>query len=124
MLKTLIIPIAIAGVIVLAFTTVDAYRVPTLQAQLVEQVPDEVRSVEYVVDGLRCRGTAVGFARMIAPVPGVVSVTVHARTNSAIVEYDPSLTDADAISQAFTAPIVRDGRSFSVFTLVSVRELD
>jgi copper chaperone CopZ len=124
MSKTVIIPIAIVGLIVLAYATVNAYRVPTLQAQLVEQAPDVVRTVEYVVDGLKCRGTAVGFTRMIATVPGVVGVTVHARTHSAIVEYDPSLTDPEEISGAFTAPIVRDGQSFSVFRLASQRDLD
>jgi len=126
MKKALIIPAAIAILLFTAFATVNAYRVPTLRFPILEGAdrPEVVRTVEYVVDGIRCRGTAMGFVRFASASPGLVSVTAYARTRTAIVEYDPSLTDPDHIREAFMTPVVRDGVTHQFFTSLSQRELD
>jgi hypothetical protein len=124
MKRALIIPTAIVLLILLAFATTNAYRVATLKVSFVEERPEAARTVEYVVSGLKCRGTAMGLARVIAPVEGVVSLTSYARTHTAIVEYDPNLTDVDAIAAAMTAPIVHEGQTYEVFQVVSKRDLD
>ncbi len=126
MKKALIIPAAIAVLILVAFVTVNAYRVPTLHLPILEgdARPATVRTVEYVVDGVRCRGTSMGFARMASQGGGVVSVTTYARTRSAIVEYDPTVTDPDRIREAFMAPVVRDGVTYQFFNMLSQTELD
>jgi copper chaperone CopZ len=122
MRKVLFIPIAIALVILLAFATTNAYRVPTADISFVEgdERPSSVATVEYEVSGLKCRGTARTFARQIQDVPGVVSFVAYARTHSAIVEYDPALTDPDAIREAFEEPILHEGKFYEVFEMVSV----
>ena len=56
MRKVIIIPIAIAALVVLAFTTVNAYRVPTLDHSFVEESPSGIAVVELTVEGLTCRG--------------------------------------------------------------------
>ena len=122
MKKAVIIPLAIALVTLLAFATTNAYRVPTADISFVEgdERPATVVTVEYEVSGLKCRGTARTFARQIQYVPGVVSFVAYARTHSAIVEYDPALTDPDAIREAFEEPILHEGRFYDVFEMVSV----
>ncbi len=122
MRKVLFIPIAIALVMLLAFATTNAYRVPTADISFVEgdERPGSVATVEYEVSGLKCRGTARTFARQIQDVPGVVSFVAYARTHSAIVEYDPALTDPDAIREAFEEPILHEGKFYEVFEMVSV----
>ncbi len=122
MRKVLFIPIAIALVILLAFATTNAYRVPTADISFVEgdERPSSVATVEFEVSGLKCRGTARTFARQIQDVPGVVSFVAYARTHSAIVEYDPALTDPDAIREAFEEPILHEGKFYEVFEMVSV----
>ena len=122
MRKVLFIPMAIALVILLAFVTTNAYRVPTADISFVEgdERPVTVVTVEYEVSGLKCRGTARTFARQIQDVPGVVSFVAYARTHSAIVEYDPALTDPDAIREAFEEPILHEGKFYEVFEMVSV----
>jgi hypothetical protein len=126
MKKALIIPVAIAILAVTALATVNAYRVPTLYFPVLEEAdrPGVVRAVEYVVDGVRCRGTSMGFVRLAAASPGLVSVTTYARTRTAIVEYDPALTDPDRIREAFMAPVVRDGVTYQFFTSLSQRDID
>ena len=51
--------------------------------------------------------------------PGVVSFVAYARTHTAIVEYDPTLTDPDAIREAFEQPIEHEGEIYELFTTVS-----
>ena len=122
MRKVLFIPMAIALVILLAFATTNAYRVPTADISFVEgdERPVTVVTVEYEVSGLKCRGTARTFARQIQDVPGDESFVAYARTHSAIVEYDPALTDPDAIREAFEEPILHEGKFYEVFEMVSV----
>ena len=124
MRKVIIIPVAIAVLVVAAFATANLYRVPTLHFPFDVERPSEVRTVEYVVDGIRCRGTSMGFVKMTAEVPGMVSVTTYARDNSAVVEYDPALTNPDRIREAFEALVEREGVRYQYFRMRSQRELD
>lgn len=121
MKKTAIIPLAIALVILLAFATTNAYRVPTADMSFIEEDerPATVSTVEFEVSGLKCRGTATAFAQQIQEVPGVISFVAYSRTHSAIVEYDPELTNPDAIREAFEVPILHDGKTYEIFKMVS-----
>lgn len=124
MKRAIAIPILIAVLIVLAFATTKAYRVPTAELAFVEDRPATVSTVEYEVNGLKCRGTANLFARQIADVPGVVSLTAYARTHTALVEYDPTVTDPDAIREAAVEPIEHEGEIYEVFEVVGERAVD
>jgi len=121
MKKSAIIPLAIFLVILLAFATTNAYRVPTADITFVEEDdrPATVSTVEFEVSGLKCRGTARTFARQIEEVPGVVSFVAYSRTHTALVEYDPALTDPGAIREAFERPIEHEGKTYEVFKMVS-----
>ncbi len=115
MKKVIVIPAAILILILVAFATMGAYRVPTLVVEFVEKRPAVVESVEYTVDGLTCRGKSRGFAGMISGVEGVVSLTTYVRSNTAIVEYDPTLTDPVEIETAFEGPIVHEDEEYFLF---------
>jgi hypothetical protein len=115
--KVVWIPVLIAVLILIAFATTDAYRVPTLEHTFSEP-SNEVATVRFVVDGVRCRGTAAGFANMIAEVPGVLGLTTYARTNEAIITYDPSLTSPDEIEAAFSKTVEQDGVLYQFFSAV------
>jgi len=80
--------------------------------------------VEFTVDGVRCRGTSGFFAKKIGAVPGVVAVTTYARTNTAIVQYDPTLTNPDAIRLVYEAPDTIEGEEYEVFHTRAVREVE
>jgi copper chaperone CopZ len=119
--KAVFIPVAIALVILLAYATTNAYRVPTVEIEFVKasERPAEVATVEFEVSGLKCRGTSNAFAEQIKDVPGVISFVSYARTHTAIVEYDPTVTDPGAIRDAFERPIFHEGRSYEVFKMMS-----
>ena len=121
MKKSAIIPLAILLVILLAFATTNAYRVPTADIAFLEGAdrPAVVSTVEFEVSGLKCRGTAEAFSEQIKDVPGVVSFVAYSRTHSAIVEYDPELTNPEEIREAFEEPIFFEGKTYEVFKMVS-----
>jgi copper chaperone CopZ len=121
MRKVFVIPLAIAVVLVLAFATTNAYRVPTADVSFIESAdrPAHVQTVEFEVSGLKCRGTSMAFAQQIKDVPGVVSFVSYARTHTALVEYDPLLTDPETIREAFERPMVFEGESYEVFKCLS-----
>jgi hypothetical protein len=122
MKKAAIIPVAILLVILLAYATTTAYRVPTAEVSFVDERPARVATVAFEVAGLKCRGNANLFAQQIAPVPGVVSFTAYTRTRTAIVEYDPTLTDPETIRLAFETPIEHEGETYEVFKYVAQEE--
>jgi len=120
--KVIVIPVAIALLTLFAYATTDAYRVATLDVALTEERPQEVSTVEYTIEGLKCRGMSMAAARILSGVPGVVSITTYVRTHTAIVEYDPGMTDAAAIAEALNRPVVVEGESHQVFRVVETRE--
>jgi len=115
MKKVIIIPVAVALLIIVAYATTGAYRVPTLETQFVDERPAVVRTVEYEVAGLKCLGTSTGFANMIGSTPGVIALTTYARTHTAVVEYDPNLITPDEIQRIFESPIVYEGKEYVLF---------
>ncbi len=121
--KVVWIPVLIAALIIVAFATTNAYRVPTFEHRFAES-SGETASVRFVVDGVRCRGTAAGFANMIGEVPGVLGLTTYARSNEAFVEYDPEETSPDEIEAAFSKTVERDGVLYQYFSAVEREELE
>ena len=117
------IPVLIAALILLAFVTTNAYRVPTLEHRF-GTAEGETAVVRFVVDGVRCRGTSAGFANMISEVPGLVSLTTYARTNEAIIVYEPALTSPDDIEAAFSRTVERDGVLYQFFSVAEREPLD
>jgi len=121
MKKTAAIPLAIVLLILLAFATTNAYRVPTADISFVEEGdrPAIVSTVNFEVSGLKCRGTARTFERQIKDIPGVISFVAYSRTHTALVEYDATLTNPEAIRAAFEKPIEHEGKTYDVFKMVS-----
>lgn len=120
MRKAFAIPVLIIALTLVAFATTNTYRVPTVQIPFTDDRPEEVAVVEFVVDGLKCRGTSVAFARMIGQLPGLVSLTTYARTRTAVVEYDPTAVTPDDIRAAFEAPVEGREREVRFFRAISV----
>ncbi len=122
MKRVLVIPAAIVVLILVAFATTNAYRVPTVQISFVEERPSTIERAELTVDGLTCRGKSMLCASQIGDVAGLVSLTTYVRTHTAVVEYDPSVTDIEAIKRALCEPVVHDGQDYQVFSIEGERD--
>lgn len=117
MKKVWLIPAAIVALTLIAFATVDAYRVPTAEISFVEERPGEVEVATLTIEGVKCRGTSSLCAQQISDIPGVVSMTTYTRTRTVIIEYDPTRTDLDTIKSAICRPVEYDGRHYEVFRI-------
>lgn len=117
MKKAIIIPIAIVVLTLVAFATTNAYRVPTLDITFVETRPGSIETVTLTVDGLTCRGKSGLCGQQIQDLPGVVSLTTYVRTHTAIIEYDPRVTDVETIKAKICEPIVLEGKAYDVFSI-------
>lgn len=122
MKKAVVIPVAIALLTLLAYATTNAYRVPTLEVDLAKERPDVVATAEFTVEGMGCRGKSMAAAQLLSDVPGVVSLTTYVRTNTAVVEYDPRVTDTSTIASALGRPVVVEGQAYQVFRVTGTRE--
>jgi hypothetical protein len=82
-----------------------------------------VATVECVVDGIRCKGTAGFFTSLYEMEPGIASIVTFATEHKAVFEYDPAITSLERIREVMEAPIpLRDGTSQQVFECLSMNE--
>lgn len=80
--------------------------------------------VEFVVEGLRCRGTAGFFASLFDDTPGIESITTYAADHRAIFIYDSELITADRIKSIFEREFrMSDGTFRSLFRELGRKEL-
>ena len=80
--------------------------------------------VEFVIEGLRFRGTAGFFTKLFDGTPGIESITTYAANHRAIFVYDSKLITPDRIKSIFEKEIrMRDGTFRSFFRELSRTEL-
>jgi hypothetical protein len=73
-------------------------------------------TVEFIVDGLKCRGTAGFFTSQFENTPGIESITTFAASHKAVFVYDSSIITPDRIKSIFEKEFrMQDGSFQSVF---------
>jgi hypothetical protein len=98
-----------------------AWELPSMRRAYAEAA-GEVGSADFIVRGLRCRGTSNFFMSMMEGAPGVVSVTTFVQEHRAEIEYDPSRTDPDRLAAAIGRSVrLRDGRVIRPFQVVEIK---
>ncbi len=74
----------------------------------------------FVVEGLRCKGTAMFFSSLYADAPGVLAIESFAGERAAVFKYDPRTITPERIKAIMEAPIpFADGTTSQVFRCVS-----
>jgi hypothetical protein len=79
-------------------------------------------NTSFVVDGLRCRGTAMFLSSLYEETPGVFRIETFASEATAIFTYDPKVITPEGIRRIMEAPIpFEDGTTSQVFQCMSVQ---
>ena len=92
---------------------------PTLTKVFADRPGDKAK---FVVDGIRCWGTAQLFTSLYEHTPGVFSIQAYASERTAVFTFDPEVTSRDQLRSIMEAPIpFDDGTTGQVFKCVSVR---
>lgn len=80
------------------------------------------KTAVFVVDGLKCKGTAGFFTRLYQTTPGIASIETFATEHKAVITYDPEIISTDGIRAVMEAPIpLRDGSSRQVFRCMEMK---
>jgi hypothetical protein len=81
------------------------------------------KTVECIVDGLKCKGTAAFFTKLYTGVPGIATIETFATEHKAVFSYDPQVITTDRIKSIMEAPLpMRDGSSRQVFTCRTIQD--
>ncbi|HKK21627.1 MAG TPA: heavy-metal-associated domain-containing protein [candidate division Zixibacteria bacterium] len=75
----------------------------------------------FIVDGLKCKGTAGFFTSLYENTPGIIGIETFATEHKAVVTYDPEQISPDGIKQVMEQEILfEDGTSEQVFKCLSM----
>jgi hypothetical protein len=79
-------------------------------------------TLECVVEGLKCKGTARFFTKLYEGRPGIASIETFGTEHLAVFTYDPSVITPNQIRAIMEAPVpLRDGRRLQVFRCVEMK---
>lgn len=84
----------------------------------------DTRTSIFVIDGVKCVDTAERAARQLDGVAGLQRLEAFASRARVEVTYDPALTTAAAIGEAFEAPVHDTATGEYLFGLYTVIEMD
>jgi hypothetical protein len=75
----------------------------------------------FIVDGLKCKGTAAFFSSLYDSIPGIIGIETFATEHKAIFTYDPDVITRDSIRAVMEAQILfDDGSREQIFKCLSV----
>jgi len=77
----------------------------------------------FIVDGLKCKGTAAFFTALYDSIPGIQGIETFATEHKAIIGYNPEIIGIDSIKAVMEAEMMfEDGSSAQVFKCLSVEK--
>jgi hypothetical protein len=118
-LPRLIVPMLVALALVGGYSLRIAFTQPTLTKVIADR-PGETAT--FVVDGIRCWGTAQFFTSLYEDTPGIFSFQAYASERTAVFTFDPRVTSRARIRAIMEAPIpFEDGTTNQVFKCRSVQ---
>ncbi len=118
-LPRIIIPVLVALTLLGGISLRRAFTQPTLTQVFADQPG---KSATFIVDGIRCWGTARFFASLYQDKPGVFAIQAYASERKAVFRFDPDLISRDQIRAIMEAPIpFNDGTTGVVFRCITVQ---
>lgn len=113
-----IFPILIIAAIFGGYFLRTAFTQPTTNTG---SVIGEGATATFIVEGLKCKGTAAFFTSMYDSIPGINGIQTFATEHKAIFTYNPDKISQDSIKAIMESPILfQDGSREQVFRCISV----
>jgi len=106
----IVIPILVITLFAGGYIFQSVFFFPTTEVTYASQGDSRV---EFVVDGLKCRGTASFFTEMFNDVPGIASITTYAANHRAIFTFNSAEINPDRIKVIFEKEFRLEDGSFS-----------
>ncbi len=113
-----VIPILIAIALAGGYFLRSAFTQPT--TSVIHSDRSGTMSV-FIVEGLKCQGTASFFSSLYDSIPGIYGITTYATEHKAVFNYEPEKLSTDSIRAVMEATIFfDDGTSGQFFKCLSV----
>jgi hypothetical protein len=75
----------------------------------------------FIVDGIKCKGTAEYFSSLYDSVPGIIGIETFATERKAVITYDPDVITRDSIRAVMEKEIpFEDGTRGQLFKCISI----
>ena len=117
-LPPVIVPILVVVALVGGYGLRTVFTQPTLTKVFTDQSGE---TATFVVEGIRCWGTAQLFTSLYRDAAGVFSIQAYASERRAVFTFDPRVISREQVRAIMEAPIpFRDGSARQVFKCVSI----
>ena len=118
-LPTYVIPVLVTLALLAGYGLRTSFTRPTSVQTFAE---GNWSKATFVIDGVRCKGTAVFLSSLYEDIPGILGIETFAGERTAVFTYDPKVVTQDRIREIMEAPIpFQDGTTSQVFKCMSVR---
>ena len=118
-LPTYVIPVLVTLALLAGYGLRTSFTRPTSVQTFAEGTGSKAT---FVIDGVRCTGTAVFLSSRYDDIPGILGIETFAGERTAVFTYDPKVVTQDRIREIMEAPIpFQDGTTSQVFKCMSVR---
>lgn len=116
----LLIPV----LVVLALAAGYSLRIPLTRPTTAQTLAEGTGAkATFIVDGVRCKGTAMLFTALYEETPGIFGIQTFAGERMAVFDYDPKAITCDQIREIMETPIpFEDGTTSQVFKCVRVSD--
>lgn len=113
-----VIPILVIAALFSGYFFRLAFTQPTTQTTYQETTGEQAT---FVVEGIKCKGTAAFFTSLYDSIPGIVGIETFATEHKAVITYNADVISIDSIRAVMEAPILfDDGTTAQVFRCLSV----
>jgi hypothetical protein len=122
-----IVPILIVLVTAGGLTGAHLFAIPsvTLDFPIEEGIDTEsIRTVVFLVDGVKCVDTARKAGSTLDGLPGVIRYAAYASRNRLEITYDPARTTVEVLRVAIEGPVYDERTEEFLFHLFTVLEID
>ena len=114
-----LLPLLVVAFLLGGFYLRVGFTQPTTQISFGEEGE---KTLECVVQGVKCKGTAFFFTKLYEGVPGIASIETFATEHVAVFTYDPAVITPDKIREIMEAPVpLRDGSRAQLFTCLEMK---
>lgn len=113
------IPALVLGTLLAGYSLRTVFTRPSTQVTF---STDPGKEAAFVIEGLRCKGTAVYLGSLYDEVPGILRIETFASERKAVFTYDDLQISPQRIREIMEAPVpLEDGGLRQVFRCVSVK---
>jgi hypothetical protein len=122
-----VVPVLIVLLIAVGLFGADTFAIPSLTITFPgneKAAADSIRTVVFVVDGVKCVDTARKASSTLKEIPGVIRYVAYASHNRVEIAYDATRTGVESLREAIEGPVYDEASQEFLFHVFEVLEID